>query len=186
MQVPTAPTVPKQIAHIEETLRGLNQRFRKVPQSFPTPLRIHTASSRRTAGTVTINSTAWTNVDTATDLILPAEAGDRVEVAVSTYWNNNAVNGYLDAVSLIGATIVNSWATDGAVDATGLGVLAWFGPTGVFTPIGGPVFRTLVSGDITDGLLTLRLRARTASAANKDLAATTSGPLIFQARNLGA
>lgn len=154
--------------------------------SFAIPAVMDHARTMRTAGNVTINSTSWMDVDTATDLTLAAAAGDWVEVGVSSRWGTEAQTGVLDVVSWVGGAAANSWAEDGAVDASGVGVTGWIGFASVLTPVHGSVIKQLVVGDTDGGNVVLRLRARITAAGSKVLAASSgSGKLIFWARRWG-
>ena len=144
------------------------------------------ARSTRTSGNVTCNSTTWANVDTATDLTLTASTGQWLEIGLSSFWTNNAVTGNLTVVTLVGGSPVNDTSTGAAPDNTTAGVGAWRGGTGDFAPIGGSILYQLVSGDLSGDTVTLRLRYRTQTAANKTLGADSATvSLHFWAKNLG-
>jgi hypothetical protein len=144
------------------------------------------ATARRTAGNLTLNSTNWADVSTSLDLTLAASSGDVIEVICSGLWNADAVQGDLDAVTVVSGSPVTSFATASAVTAgTGDGVGAWLGSVSVQAQISGSVFLTLASGDVSSGNVLIRMRYRTTTAANKILIATTSIPFIVAARNLG-
>lgn len=143
--------------------------------------RTHKAA-RRTAGNVSATSTTWADVDTALDRVLAAAVGDTIEVSVSALWGSEAQTGYLDVVTVVSGSPVNSLAAGGAVEATAttvLGVPGWRGPSGVLMPVGGPLRYTVVSGDLASGYVTLRLRC--AATGSKTLNATTATPLLFSA-----
>lgn len=142
------------------------------------------AHARRTAGNLTINGTSWANLDTGLDLVLTAAAGDEVLISVTGFWGGEAVYAFLDAVSIVSGSPVNSWASNGAPDASGQGVRSWWGKTGTDWDIGGSISRTLVSGDISGGTVTLRLRTRTFSSANKTFLASTSDQFWWGAQVL--
>lgn len=138
-----------------------------------------------TTGSLTLNNTAWANVSTATDLTLAASAGDVVQVDLSALTGNEAADVYLDAVTLVAAVVTNSFATAGAVAATGQGVMAWRGTGGVYGSPGGSIFYKLVAGDVSGGNVVIRLRYRTGAATNKTLFATSDVRTTFMARNHG-
>lgn len=142
------------------------------------------AIARRASTDVTVTSTTWANFDTALDLTLDANAGDFVEVAVSGMWENQASDACLDVVSLVSGSPVNSWGSNGTPDNANTGVLAWFGSTGVFSPVGGSITRAVISGDLSGGTLTLRLRTRLLAAGSKDMQAISTAPFIVMAKNL--
>lgn len=145
-------------------------------------------TARRTSGDITtLNSTNWANVDTGLDLVLAAQAGDVIEYGMSANSGSQAVTLYLDVATIVGGSPVSSFAERGAVQtAPGAKVTAWIGNASAGTPIGGcaPLY-TLVSGDISSGTVTLRLRYATSAATNKTVSATTATPLDVWARNLG-
>jgi hypothetical protein len=144
------------------------------------------ATARRTGGNLTLNSTNWANVDTATDVTLAAAAGDVVETVLSGLWNTAGVFNFLDVVTVVGGSPVNSFATQAAVTAaTGEGVMAWYAPQNTIVPVGGSAFYTLVSGDISGGTVTLRARYRSSSGTNRDLLCTASNPFVVVGRNHG-
>lgn len=139
------------------------------------------ASARtvRTAGNLTLNSTNWADVDTALDLSIPCAVNDWVEVGVSALWNNEAVGGRLDAVSVVSGSPVNSWADDAAPNNAHDGVVSWGAAASVFTWAGGTIIKKIVAGDLSAGVCTIRLRYRTATASNKTLLGTATDPLVF-------
>lgn len=142
-----------------------------------------TVFTRRTSGDLTLNNTSWTNVDTGMDLVIPdALVGMFVTVELNGRWITNAsVWAALDVVSIVGGSPVNSWATDGAPDASGNGVGSWMASSGQYAPFGGAIGRRIVSGDISGGTVTLRIRYRTLSAANRLLGATSTDEFYFRA-----
>jgi hypothetical protein len=108
-----------------------------------------------------------------------------VEVALVGGFNNEAVEGFLDFVTVVGGVVTNSFGADGAPSNSHGGILAWRGLSSRFEFMGGSFFRTLAAGDISAGTVTLRLRGRTGTLANKTLFATTDTPLEYWARNHG-
>lgn len=142
----------------------------------------------RTAGNLTLNSTAWADLPTigsTWDITLAAEAGDVIECGISAVWGAEAVYGSLDVVSMVSSSPVNAWGGSATSGSTGSGVGAWQGPTGINDGSGGPVMRTLVSGDISAGTVTVRLRYRTNTAANKTLFGSVDNGFQFYAKNRG-
>lgn len=145
---------------------------------------IDVAHKRRTAGDLTLNSTTWADVDNNLDLVLTAAVGDEVEVSVSGFWGNTGVYAFLDCVSLVGGSPVNSWASNGTPNASGQGVRGWWGKISSDEPITGSISRTLVSGDISSGTVTLRLRYRTFTATNRTFLASTADQFWWGAQVL--
>lgn len=142
---------------------------------------------KRTSGSVTVTTTAWGNFDTGLDMVLPAQAGDLVEVVVSgTAGDTNSNYLILDAASIVAGSPVNYWGKDGAESATSYGVLAW-ACTGSQTIAGGGIARNLVSGDISGGTVTIRLRTRldSTSPASKSMQASADVPFRCYAINHG-
>lgn len=146
------------------------------------------AFTKRTSGDVTLNGTSWGNVDTGMDLTLTAVSGDTVEVAVSAWYGNEAVTASLDVVTMVSASPVNSLATGAAPDNANFGIagLRIASTSAVVANASACIMYTLQSGDISGGAVTLRLRYRTSTAANRTLNATAAVPLHFSAKNLGA
>ena len=143
------------------------------------------ARAKRTSGSLSSSSTTWVNLDTGLDLVLPASAGDVIEVSLVGIWDVQAATGFLDVVSVVSGNPVNSFGADGSPSNTHLGIVGWGGAISVVTFAGGNFFRTLVAGDISGGNVTLRLRRRNDVAVSKTLLATTDIPLEWWARNLG-
>lgn len=142
----------------------------------------------RTAGSLVLNNnTSWVDlptIGTSWDITLAAQIGDVIEVGASGVWDNQAVLGFLDVCTIISGSAVNYFGTGG--DVGGSGIENWRGDASeAYDAIGGSFYYALVSGDISSGVVTLRLRYRTGSAANKTLYATTTNPLQFRAKNLG-
>lgn len=138
----------------------------------------------RTGGNLTLNSTAWANVDTALDLTLIAQVGDVVECAVAAYFGEaEAVSGSLDFWTVVSGAAVNPVGSDGTT--TGYAT-AWIVPSSVKHLLSGSMMRILDATDISaTGTVTLRLRYRTDGAANKVVRATVAMPLKVWAKNLG-
>lgn len=145
---------------------------------------------RRTAGDLTLNSASWADlptVGTDLDLVLAAAAGDVIEAGIAGLWGAEQVTTFLDIATIVSAAAVNYFSTGTSTPAT-FGIGAFFGDavTGLNPPLGGSAHYTLVSGDISGGNVTLRIRYDQSSAGNRTLYASTAGaPLHFWARNLG-
>lgn len=140
--------------------------------------------AKRTSGNVTCNSTTWANFDTGLDLVLSASTGDTIEVGISGWWSNESVYCGLDVATIVSAAPVN-YVSGGAGGATTFGVMAWIGTDGVQPPVGGSVLYELVSGDISGGTVTLRIRYRTSAGSNKVMRANIDNPFHWFAKNLG-
>lgn len=141
----------------------------------------------RTTGAVTLNSTAWADVDAGLDLTLTGvSAGQWVEVWLQAFPDTGAVALYLDAVSVVAGAPAKTWSTFAAEAAGGQGVATWAAKASDALGRGGPVARPLEAGDIdANGNVTIRLRYRTSAATARQLYGTATLPLMFGARVLG-
>ena len=145
--------------------------------------------ARRTSGNITVTSTTWVDLDTGLDLTLTGVlANDEVEVGLSGIWaaDGAGFQGLINAVSLVSSSPVNGWGEEGAEAASGQGVSAWFGSSfNIHSSIGGSVIKTIVSGDLESGTLTIRFRTRLAGSDTRNLLANANNPLQVWAKNLG-
>lgn len=142
----------------------------------------------RSSGDLTLNSTNWANVDTGLDITLAAQVGDTLEATLSARAAADAVHLYLDVVTLVSAAPVNSFGKRGAVQTTPgiIGIAGWYCTSGTSGVPGGPAHYVVVSGDLTSGLVTLRLRYATNTATNKTIFADGTSHIIeFCVKNLG-
>lgn len=138
-------------------------------------------SVARTAGNLTLNSTAWANTSTTLDLTLAATTGDVIAADIAGLWNNDAVIGSLNVVAVASGEGMSTRTAN-----TDFGWQAWRGHASVLTSIGGSASRAMASADISGGNVISRIRHRTGTAANKTFyASTANGPLYFQVRNHG-
>jgi hypothetical protein len=92
---------------------------------------------------------------------------------------------YMDCVTVVSGSPVNSVSRRGASASSHEGVLAWAGAYQMLTPIGGGIIYSLVSGDIVSGSVTFRLRHKTSHAATKTMYATADDPFLWWAKNIG-
>jgi hypothetical protein len=146
--------------------------------------------ARRTSGTITLNSLTWANVDTGLDLTIAAAVGDLIQYQINGGWGTENVYGFLDVVTVVSGSPVTSFSNSTATPATS-GISGWVDKNTADTPgasqaLTGSAWHTLVSGDISGGNVTLRLRYKTGTAANKSLYATTTDPLLVAVVNHGA
>lgn len=140
----------------------------------------------RTSGNMTLNSTSWANVDNGLDIVLVAQAGDVIEVGGGWLIENQNPDLFTDVATIVSGIPVNYFGTQGAESATSQGIHGWYGlGGGVYMSVGGGDMKELVSGDISSGTVTLRLRYRTLSAANRVVRATADNPFRWWAKNLG-
>ncbi len=128
-----------------------------------------------TGGDQSFTTTAWADV-AGTDLTIPAEAGDSIEVVLAARSGNEASQLFLDAWTVVGGVAVNQF---GGVN----GWTGWIGDASEFGTVSGPARRTLVSADIDGTTVTVRLRARLQAAGTKTLYADTNVPLYFRLAN---
>jgi hypothetical protein len=127
-----------------------------------------------TGGNRTLNSTSFADVGGVKDLAVAATAGDLLGIYVSATFGNESVAVGLDMTSIVSAAPVNYISGNGS---GGFGIGGWRGPSGIQHAVGGMVFYTVVSGDISSGNVTLRLRYLTSSATNKTIFAGGGGNL---------
>jgi hypothetical protein len=154
------------------------------------------ATFKYTSGNQTLNSsTTWANlpgIGTTGDLVLNATAGDVIEAVPSVILNSTANTIYFDAVTIVSSSPVNGFGRGGAVTTNtnggsdSQGVSGWYAAsTGADRTIQGSCYYTLVSGDISGGTVTLRMRYATSAVATTVLVATVNNPFQWFVRNLG-
>lgn len=144
-------------------------------------------TARRTAGdfSPTPSQTAWSNFDTATDVVLVAESGDVIEASVSAFVNNQNGEVNLDVVTVVSGSPVRAFSTGAAETAGTNGVSGWYKSDNIFGQMTGSILYVLQSGDISAGTVTLRLRVRSGTAAAKAIRASTTTPFAWWVKNLG-
>lgn len=135
-----------------------------------------------TSGSYVINGTAWANLDTTTDISLAAAVGDIVTISISGSWGTEAVFGFIDVVTVVANTPVRTFSTEIAENAAGFGISSAIGYSGFQSGAAGTLSLVLTAADIENGAVLLRLRRRTATAANKTFSAVATAPFVFQAR----
>ena len=148
---------------------------------------------RRVTGLLPITGTAWrklpTAADTSLDLILKANAGDWIEVAMSGLWSNETPIGALDVCSNpVAGTAVNSWAQKGGVPvAANLGATCWYAHSGsVLINISGSLLKQVVAEDLdANGLLRVSPWGRSGSSGTRNIFGQTELPFEFWAINHG-
>lgn len=143
---------------------------------------LKSARTVRTAGDLTLNSTAWADLTTAHDVTVAAAEGDVLLVSLSAAGDSQAVEAYLDAATMVSGAVVNHIGTNGVGTR---GVQAWTLQVSAIRFQGGSVQYAVQAGDIDVGNVTLRLRYRTNTSSNKKLFANTDMPLHFSVVNLG-
>lgn len=138
---------------------------------------------RYVAGNITLNNTSWTDVSGPSDLVVAASAGDLLLVGLSCRWAAEAVSACLDMATIVSASPVNY--VSGGGGASDDGVSGWFGYASLGDSAGAPVHYAVQAGDISGGNVTLRLRYRTTTAANKTLYGSSVFPLQYSVINMG-
>lgn len=145
-----------------------------------------------TGSSLATSSTTWVELATTTngpgaggfDLILPAQAGDVIEYSVNGMWANEAVASRMDIATIVAAAIANSFSGQSLASAT-FGIQGWSAQASAFSPITGSAWRTLVAGDVSGGLVTLRPYVRVDSAVTKTFLRASANPFFARAINLG-
>lgn len=139
----------------------------------------------RTAGSVTLNATAYTAVDTGIDLTVTAAAGDVLQISVG-FSIGPSVAGTSTYVFFDVLTLDGSNYASGA-GASGEGIQSLYcGPeNNNFQGRAGIALYTVQAGDVASGNIRLRLMYRMVNAANRSLSATSTDPLQFGVVNHG-
>lgn len=133
----------------------------------------------RSSGDLTVSSTSFTAVDTALDHVIEAQAGDVLEIGLQALWGGQAFYGRLRAVTVVGSTVTSQTFGDGTT-----GNAAWLGTNTGFVGVGGSLMYQVVSGDVSNGTVKVRLEVRVDSGT-KTLASSTASPVHFWVKNLG-
>jgi hypothetical protein len=139
----------------------------------------------RTAGDLTTASTTYADVSTALDIVLGAQAGDVIEYGVLLNVAHSANFGVIgfEVYIIVSAAPVNPFG--GAADG------AWRKQPpsgGNMELISGSLMYTLLSGDISAGTVTCRLRWKTVAATPGTITLSADGTnrrATVWAKNLG-
>lgn len=137
----------------------------------------------RTAGNLSLNSTAWATASTTLDLTLAAAANDRIAAHLSAAGSTGSVDLGLDAIATNSGTHFSGVSGNNA-----FGCMSWYihGTTAAAEPTAGGInVRTLSTGDVSGGNVIVRLRYKTGSASARTVNASTTKPLRFEAWNFG-
>lgn len=133
----------------------------------------------RTAGNLTLNNTGFTDVPTISTLTLNAASGDVVEFYLNAVVDTGANEVYLDVATIVSSSPVNYFSNGTGTPATaGISAFSSFNRD---EHLGGSARYTLQSGDISGGTVTLKLRYKTSTAANRSLRADSTRPLQYGA-----
>lgn len=140
-----------------------------------------------TSGNIALNATAITGIS-ATDITLTAASGDLIEYGVSARIESEAQHVGFDVYTVVSSTLTNPFGPGLSATLSGAGgVPGWWTPAGIAQSLtlSGTITRTLVSGDISGGNVTLRLCYAKVNTSARTVNATSGVPLIVWAKNLG-
>ncbi len=145
-----------------------------------------TAQTSRTAGDVTMNSTAafTADVDTAMDLTVAAVTGDKVELQFHGSVGAEAVFVAFDFVTRVAAADVN-FASSGNGTPYTYGIPGSRAEQGDNLSVNASTLYTVQAGDISGGNVTFRLRYKTGTAADRTLYASAGTHARASAKNFG-
>lgn len=146
------------------------------------------AVRRQTGTNISLNSATSVELAAATngpgtggfDLILAAQVGDSIETRFSCLIGPEAAHTYLNV-----ATMVSGAAVNYVLGAVAIGASPWYARGTFWTSIGGSVDYTVVAGDLSSGLVTLRPYYTQASATARVLYTDATSLFQFYAKNLG-
>lgn len=152
------------------------------PSVDPTPTINRVISS----GNINITNTTYTVLTGMSDIVLPAVAGDTIEILVSHVYTNGAANGNCDVATIVSAAPVTYLSSQTGTPAAA-GVPAWLGVGSVFDMAGGSMWLILGAGDVDGGNVTLRqfFRSGNGAGGTKGILDPATYPVTFAARNLG-
>jgi hypothetical protein len=144
--------------------------------------------SSKTDGDVALNSATFTDIDSALDLVIPAEEGDFIEVEMQVRASAaSATSVTLDFHTIVASSPVNSISTGGAAGTTSTGVVPNLECDSLqtsgngFSNLSGSRLYQVQATDLESGNVRLRLRGY--SGGTVTLAA--SDPQLYvQAKNL--
>lgn len=139
----------------------------------------------RTAGDIILNSTTWADVDTGLDLVLTAQIGDVIEYGIHGRMSDATPEVYMDVATVVSAAVA-SYFSSGTITPATLGTPGWLCSASTTVLLTGSVLSfPLAAGDISGGLVTLRLRYYESSAVARAIFASAAQPLHIFAKNLG-
>lgn len=140
----------------------------------------HVESVKYTGGNISLTSTAWAQVPSLPTIELPARAGDWIEVGLSGVMGTQVRDANFDLGTFVSSTLVNR------VGGGTNGLVGWYcqGLSGVANTVQGSVLYELQSGDVSGGMVDLRIMYAV-SASTKTFQATSGAPAIWWAKNLG-
>lgn len=144
----------------------------------------------KTNGDFALASTTFAVIDSALDVVLPANVGDVLEVDVNAHIFGVVSGGgevHMEAATIDGSNAVINYMTQESA-TPGDGNPAWASLPGTqFNPAGGTLRYTVKSGDIVSGTtVKVRLFAKQSSGATaRSIGANTNVPLVFSVINTG-
>lgn len=142
------------------------------------------ARSQRTAGSITTSNATITDVDSALDLVLPAQAGDQIEYRVDGLALAPLTKDILlDISTWVSGAHVAYFGPGLASGASGMAA-SYVGPNNQTTGVSFTAAKTLTSSDISAGTVTLRIRY-ISSGGGATIYAIAGLPFVVMARNLG-
>jgi len=136
-----------------------------------------------TGGNYTLTSTSWAAIDNSNlPLSLYAQDSDVLEIGINGLWGSENQTGSLDVVTYVDG-IVN-WVGGAEADSGNYGIVGWYGPPNVISPVSGSMLYTVGPADIEDdGIVSLRLMYRV--TGSRTFYASTTHPLHWYAKNIG-
>lgn len=134
-----------------------------------------------TSGDATVTATTPGILATPTAAIVPAQAGDWLNITLSGMWGSSAGLGRLSVGSTDAAstTLFNLMAGNSTS-----GYLAWRGSASVESPFGGSALYQVQAGDVVDGNVYAKVIAWV-STGSKVLNRTASAPIYLAVTNMG-
>lgn len=135
----------------------------------------------RTAGNLAVVSTAgvWTAVDTNTDIVIPAAAGDRLAIWGNFLTDANTNLNGLDVGTVVSGAVVN-YVSSGTGTPLVEGLNAFY-PHGNTFQVNQPAVYDVQAGDVSGGNVRLRLFYLASGAAN--IYASAAHPLAWTVAN---
>lgn len=136
----------------------------------------------KTSGNTSLTSATEASVDTGIDLTLTAADGDFAEVWIQGVCGNQDFIVNLDVATIVGGSPVNYFGA--GLASSDQGLLGWSKQNAgsTYQILTGSVHKTLVSGDISGGTVTLRLRYKASGTVT--LFSTTAIPFMWGAKIL--
>lgn len=135
----------------------------------------------RTAGDLSFNTTGWQNVSTSLDVAVLARAGDLVGYYPNFNVGTTANQFQFDVMNV---TSGNYWAS-GTTSPLTSGQAGWVRAASQGVGVTGPAFYRVQSGDLSTGILTMRLRVNPLTTTARVVSASAGTPAKVAALNFG-